>query len=142
MTTSPAAPAKGSFSGFFKREQLPELCKNAHVLRWMEQCIDLCQPSQLYWCNGSQQEKQSLLEQGTKDGVFIKLNQQKLPNCYFHRSNSNDVARTEHLTFICTPSQDMAGPTNNWMETRQAYNKLTPLFQGCMSGKGAASPAR
>ena len=70
-----------------------------------------------------------------REGVLIRLNPQKLPDCYLHRSNPNDVARTEQLTFICAPSEDMAGPTNNWMETRQAYARLRGLFSGCMLGR-------
>jgi Rrf2 family protein len=62
------------------------------------------------------------------------LNQEKLPGCYLHRSNPNDVARSEHLTFICTPSQDMAGPTNNWMETKAAYASCGRC-SGCMRGR-------
>jgi phosphoenolpyruvate carboxykinase (GTP) len=108
---------------------------NSFVRRWIQKCITLCAPQQLYWCDGSAQQREQLFEQGVAEGIFIRLNQQKLPGCYLHRSNSNDVARSEHLTFICTPSEDMAGPTNNWMETRQAFAKLTPLFEGCMKGR-------
>jgi phosphoenolpyruvate carboxykinase (GTP) len=95
----------------------------------------LCQPDQVVWCDGSLDERKRLIREGVDQGVFIELNQQKLPNCYLHRSNPNDVARTEQLTFICTPSADMVGPTNNWMETRSAYAKLRGLFHGCMQGR-------
>ena len=81
---------------------------NVHVRRWVEECVALCQPEKLYVCNGSKQEKDALLEEGCKTGVFVKLNQQKRPGCYFHRSNPNDVARVEHLTFICGPTEDIA----------------------------------
>jgi phosphoenolpyruvate carboxykinase (GTP) len=108
---------------------------NRHVLRWVDDCIALCQPKDVYWCDGSGQERQSILARGVREGAFIPLNQQKLPGCYLHRSNPNDVARSEQNTFICTPSQDMAGPTNNWMETKAAYAKLRGLFNGCMAGK-------
>jgi len=108
---------------------------NPQVQQWIEQCIHLCQPDRIYWCNGSAQERQELFDQGVKDGIFIQLNQQKLPGCYLHRSNQNDVARSEHLTFICTPSEDMAGPTNNWMNDKAAYARLKPLFDGCMRGR-------
>jgi phosphoenolpyruvate carboxykinase (GTP) len=108
---------------------------NAHVRRWIEECVALCKPDDIYYCNGSAEERNALLEQGVEDGTFVRLNQQKLPGCYLHRSNPNDVARSEHLTFICTPSADMAGVTNNWMETKAAYNKLRPLFDGCMRGR-------
>jgi phosphoenolpyruvate carboxykinase (GTP) len=115
--------------------QIQAKCPNQFVRTWLEQMVTLCQPDRLFWCNGSIEERKALLEQGVNDGVFIKLNQEKLPGCFLHRSNPNDVARSEHLTFICTPSEDMAGPTNNWMETKAAYAKLRPLFQGCMVGR-------
>src|ERR1700722_7571021 len=113
----------------------PRPAINRHVQAWIDQCIELCQPDNVFWCDGSPEEKQTLLNRGVKDGVFIELNQQKLPNCYLHRSNPNDVARSEQATFICTPSQDMAGATNNWMEVRSAYAKLKGLFSGCMKGR-------
>jgi phosphoenolpyruvate carboxykinase (GTP) len=87
------------------------------------------------WCDGGGREKQQMLRRGTDEGVLIELNQQKLPGCYLHRSNPNDVARTEQLTFICTSSQDMAGVTNNWMEAKAGYAKLRELFRGCMRGR-------
>jgi phosphoenolpyruvate carboxykinase (GTP) len=105
------------------------------VKRWVEECVKLCQPGDVFWCDGSGQEKSALLARGVKEGALIPLNHQKLPGCYLHRSNPNDVARSEQCTFICTPSQDMAGPTNNWMETRAAYAKLRGLFNGCMTGR-------
>jgi phosphoenolpyruvate carboxykinase (GTP) len=108
---------------------------NKHVQQWVEKCISLCRPDRAYWCDGSAPERQMLLEQGVRDGIFIRLNSQKWPNCFLHRSNPNDVARSEHLTFICTHSADTAGPTNNWMSDKQAYAKLTGLFDGCMAGR-------
>jgi len=80
-------------------------------------------------------EREGLIKRAVNDGVLIELSQQKLPNCYLHRSNPNDVARSEQCTFICTPGQDMAGPTNNWMEHRSAYAKLRDLFRGSMAGR-------
>ncbi|MDB5322986.1 MAG: Phosphoenolpyruvate carboxylase [Phycisphaerales bacterium] len=108
---------------------------NPSVRKWVDECVDLCKPDDIYYCNGSIEEREALFDQGVRDGVFIKLNQQKLPGCYLHRSNPNDVARSEHLTFICTPSQDMAGVTNNWIETKAGYAKLLPLFDGSMRGR-------
>jgi phosphoenolpyruvate carboxykinase (GTP) len=95
----------------------------------------LCQPDEVYWCTGSASEKQMLLDRAVSEKVLIKLNQQKLPGCYLHRSNPNDVARSEDKTFICTPSKDMCGPTNNWMEPKAAYAKLKGLFAGSMRGR-------
>src|SRR5215218_1129387 len=108
---------------------------NVCVAKWIDECVALCQPDRLYWCNGSGAERNALFDQGVADGIFTRLNQQKLPGCYLHRSNPNDVARSEHLTFICTPGPDMAGPTNNWMESKLAYAKLRELFTGCMRGR-------
>src|SRR3954468_19653021 len=108
---------------------------NAYVLPWIQECIALCKPDNVIWCDGSIDERQRFLARGVEDGTFIRLNQQKLPNSYLHRSNPNDVARSEHLTFICTPSEDMAGPTNNWMAPKEAYGKLRGLFDGCMKGR-------
>jgi phosphoenolpyruvate carboxykinase (GTP) len=108
---------------------------NKQVKTWLDECVELCAPDELYFCDGSEHEKQSLIEQGISEGILIKLNQEKLPGCYLHRSNQNDVARSEHLTFICMPSADQVGPTNNWMEPKAAYTKLKGLFNGCMKGK-------
>jgi phosphoenolpyruvate carboxykinase (GTP) len=105
------------------------------VRKWIDRVVAVCRPDRIVWLDGSAAEKQRLLAQAVADGVLIKLNEKKLPNCYLHRSNPNDVARTEHLTFICTPGEDMAGPTNNWMESKAAYAKLITLFEGCMAGR-------
>src|SRR5215212_10059683 len=87
---------------------------NPHVQKWVDESVALCKPDQIVYCNGSADERKAFFEQGVADGTFIRLNQQKLPGCYLHRSNPNDVARSEHLTFICTPSADTVGVTNNW----------------------------
>ena len=108
---------------------------NAHVRQWIEECVAMCQPDKIYVCNGSKEEKEALFAQGVKDGVFVKLNEKKLPGCYFHRSKSNDVARVEHLTFICGATEDVAGPTNNFWNDKEAYAKLKTLFTGCMKGR-------
>ncbi len=102
---------------------------------WVDQSIALCQPDQVVILHGGPQERQKLIEQAVAENVLIRLNQQKLPGCYLHRSNPNDVARTEHLTFICTPTEHETGPTNNWMEPKAGYAKLRPLFSGCMRGR-------
>ena len=108
---------------------------NPHVRKWIDKCVEMCQPDAVHWCDGSAEERGALFDRGVSEGVFLRLNQEKLPGCYLHRSNPNDVARTEQLTFICTPGEDMVGPTNNWMEPRAAYAKLRGLFTGCMRGR-------
>src|SRR5687768_15778778 len=103
-----AGPQGGSRQGV-PQQQGPTPNVNPFVRKWIDDCVELCQPDRVVWCDGSVEERRRLYEQGVRDGVFVRLNQEKWPGCYYHRSNSNDVARTEHLTFICTPSPDTAG---------------------------------
>jgi phosphoenolpyruvate carboxykinase (GTP) len=105
------------------------------VQQWIKDCIGLCRPDRIVVCNGSPRERKELVAQGVREGVFIPLNQDKRPGCYLHRSNPNDVARTEQSTFICTPEEKTAGPTNNWLEPQGAYAQLSELFRGCMAGR-------
>jgi phosphoenolpyruvate carboxykinase (GTP) len=102
---------------------------------WVEESARLTRPDQIVWCDGSQSENDRLTEQMLRDGSLIELNQQSYPGCFLHRSNPNDVARTEHLTFICSENRDDAGPTNNWMSPAEARERLGHLFQGCMRGR-------
>ncbi|RYZ33240.1 MAG: phosphoenolpyruvate carboxykinase (GTP), partial [Myxococcaceae bacterium] len=90
--------------------------KNPTLLAWVAKMAAMTQPDSIVWCDGSEAEKQRLTEAAVKDGTLIPLNPEKRPGCYLHRSNPNDVARVEHLTFICTPNKTDAGPTNNWMD--------------------------
>ena len=109
--------------------------KNAELLAWVSKMAQMTQPDSIVWCDGSEEEKKRFTDMAVKEGILIPLNQQKRPGCYLHRSNPNDVARVEHLTFICTTNKEDAGPTNNWMEPEAAYTKLTHLFTGCMTGR-------
>ncbi len=84
------------------------------VRDWVAEMAKLCQPDQIHWCDGGEEEKEQLTRQALEKGILIKLDQKKLPGCYYHRSNPNDVARVEECTFICTRTKDEAGPTNNW----------------------------
>jgi phosphoenolpyruvate carboxykinase (GTP) len=97
---------------------------NKPLLAWVDEMAKLCKPDRIYWCNGSKAERKALTAEAVKMGVLIKLNQKKLPGCYYHRSSVNDVARVEQATFICTESQEEAGPTNNWMAAKEMYQKL------------------
>jgi phosphoenolpyruvate carboxykinase (GTP) len=97
--------------------------------------VRLCKPDKVVFCDGSEDEKNRLTELALSEGTLAALNQQKLPGCYIHHSNPNDVARVENLTFICTPTKEEAGPTNNWMAPADAYAKLGKLFDGSMKGR-------
>jgi len=88
--------------------------QHPRVLAWVEEMARLCSPDHVVWCDGSAAEKTRLIEEAIASGVIQRLNQEKLPGCYYHRSNPSDVARVEQCTFICTPTADEAGPTNNW----------------------------
>jgi phosphoenolpyruvate carboxykinase (GTP) len=109
--------------------------QNRHLLEWVTEMAKLTGPDRIVWCDGSPEEKKRLTEQAVAEKILEPLNQDKLPGCYLHRSNPNDVARVEHLTFICTRTKEEAGPTNNWMAPQEAYQKLTQLFSGCMRGR-------
>jgi len=108
---------------------------NAVVCQWLAECVKLCQPERVRVLDGSVAEKRDLLKQAVVEGVLIRLNRDKLLGCYLHRSHTDDVARTEQCTYICTRSEGLAGPTNNWMPPKQAYALLGGLFAGCMHGR-------
>lgn len=111
------------------------MASNRTLNAWVEECARRCKPDKIVWCDGSQQEKDRLIQEALRVGDLIELNQKKMPGCYLHRSAPNDVARTENLTFICCPNKDDAGPTNNWMDPREAYEKLGRIFDGSMRGR-------
>ena len=103
--------------------------------QWVNQVARVTQPDQIHWCDGSEGDYQNLIEKGLREKTFFLLNHRQYPDCYLHRSHPSDVARTEHLTFICTERQEDAGPTNNWMSPAEARSKVWPLFQGAMKGR-------
>jgi phosphoenolpyruvate carboxykinase (GTP) len=102
---------------------------------WVEDSALLTKPAKIVWCDGSETENERLTAEMLHDGTFVELNQKTYPRCYLHRSNPNDVARTEQLTFICTNKKEDAGPSNNWMAPSEAKGKLRPLFDGAMKGR-------
>lgn len=108
---------------------------NAVLRAWVEEVRALVTPDQIFWVDGSEEEKEFLLAEAVRTGVLIKLNEEKLPGCYYHRSNPNDVARVEQCTFICTRSKEGAGPTNNWAPPREMYDKLHGMLEGAMRGR-------
>src|SRR5687768_1352139 len=105
------------------------------IRQWVDEVSTLTRPASVIYCDGSEAEQQRLIAECVASGELLELNQQKLPGCYLHRSAPHDVARTEHLTFVCTDTQDEAGPNNNWMAPDEAMAKLTPLFDGAMKGR-------
>ncbi|MCC6647956.1 MAG: phosphoenolpyruvate carboxykinase (GTP) [Polyangiaceae bacterium] len=111
------------------------MIKNEALSRWVEEVKALCEPDQVVVCDGSEAERDRLIELSLRDGSLLQVNPATYPNSYFHRSSPTDVARTEHLTFICCEKKDDAGPTNNWMAPDDARAKLTPLFKGAMKGR-------
>jgi phosphoenolpyruvate carboxykinase (GTP) len=102
---------------------------------WVEESAQLTKPAKIVWCDGSQDETDRLVDEMLRDCTFIELNRKTFPRSYLHRSDPNDVARTEHLTFICTRRQEDAGPTNNWMAPEDAKAKVRPLFDGAMKDR-------
>jgi phosphoenolpyruvate carboxykinase (GTP) len=111
------------------------LTTNKHLLGWVDEMATMCQPDQVVFCDGSEAETKRLTDYAVSKGILMPLNAEKHPGSYLHRSSPSDVARVEHLTFICTPTKDEAGPTNNWMQPDEAYAKLKGLFEGSMKGR-------
>ena len=109
--------------------------KNPSVLAWVDKMIALVKPQQVVWIDGSQEQIDALREEGCRTGEMIRLNQEKLPDCYLHRTAVNDVARVEDRTFICCPEEKDAGPTNHWMEPSAAYKMLEDIARGSYQGR-------
>jgi phosphoenolpyruvate carboxykinase (GTP) len=108
---------------------------NAALRRWVEETAALTKPASIHWCDGSDGEYRALLDLMLGRGDLIRLNPETYPNCYLHRSDPTDVARVEHLTFVCTPDKATAGPNNNWLEPGEAHRRMDGLFAGCMQGR-------
>ena len=109
--------------------------KNQKLNRFIRRAEKLCKPEKVVLIDGSKELYDSLLKQAVSTGEMIPLNEQKLPNCFLHRSAVNDVARVEGRTFICCDKREDAGPTNNWMAPDKAYSLLEGIFDGCMTGR-------
>ena len=111
------------------------MTKNKSVLGWIDEQIALVKPDKVVWISGNEEQLEELRKEACATGEMIKLNEEKLPGCYLHRTAVNDVARVEGRTLICTPTQDEAGPTNNWMEPSKAYKMLYDIARGSYKGR-------
>jgi phosphoenolpyruvate carboxykinase (GTP) len=109
--------------------------ENRLLSEWVADVARLTKPDRVQWCDGSEEERQRLFKEAVAAGVLIALNPRKRPGCYLHRSDPNDVARSEDLTFVCTRNKDDAGPTNNWMAPDETYRKMRGWFDGSMRGR-------
>jgi len=107
----------------------------AALNQWVAEIARLTQPDAIHWCDGSDAENAALIARMQDSGDLIGLNPDTHPNCYLHRSHPGDVARVEHLTFVCTTERDDAGPNNPWMAPAEAHAKMDALFAGCMRGR-------
>ncbi len=109
--------------------------KNAPLQQWIDEVAALTKPDKIHWCDGSEAEYNQLVEQMLVTGDLLKLRAATYPHCYLHRSDPSDVARVEHLTYVCSENEEDAGPNNNWMDPSEAHQKINKLFDGCMQGR-------
>ena len=130
MSMENIAPAISAPSGMGENKPT-----NHAVLNWVHEVETLTSPQNIFWCDGSEAERDFLVSEALRQGVLLKLNQQRNPGCYLHRSNPNDVARVEQFTLICTPTKEEAGPTNHWTEPAETYSKLHEMLKGAMRGR-------
>ncbi|HSC48054.1 MAG TPA: phosphoenolpyruvate carboxykinase (GTP) [Gammaproteobacteria bacterium] len=111
------------------------MTSNKALASWVADVARLTRPDHIHWCDGSEAEYRALVEDMLKTGALVELNQKTHPRCYLHRSNPSDVARVEHLTFVCTRNEADAGPNNHWMDPASAHAKMDALFKDCMVGR-------
>lgn len=111
------------------------MTENKYVLEWIEKMKSLVNPDNIVWIDGSEEQLESLRKEACTTGELIKLNQEKLPGCYLHRTAVNDVARVEDRTFICSRKEEDAGPTNNWWDPKEAYEKLYSIAEDSYEGR-------
>lgn len=109
--------------------------KNKYILDWIREMADMTKPDGIVWIDGSDAQADALRREACASGELIKLNEEKYPNCYLHRTAVNDVARVEGRTFICTRTKEAAGNINNWLEPKECYAKLSKLYAGSMKGR-------
>ena len=108
---------------------------NKYILSWIEEMVGMCRPDSIVWIDGTDAQTNALRAEACASGEIIKLDQEKLPGCYLHRTAINDVARVEGRTFICTRTKEDAGNINNWMHPDECKEKLIKLYRGSMKGQ-------
>ncbi len=111
------------------------MVQHKKLLEWVEKMAALLEPDSIYWCNGSEEENERLLEENVAKGAAVRLNREKRPGCYLFRSDPSDVARVEGRTFIASESEDDAGPTNNWIDPTELKETMRELYRGAMKGR-------
>ncbi len=111
------------------------MTKNEKLLNWVNEWASICQPDNVYWCDGSAEENQRLLDEMVKSGAAVKLDEKKRPGSYCFNSDPSDVARVENRTFICTEKKEDAGPTNNWKAPAEMKAEMLESYKGCMKGR-------
>ncbi len=108
---------------------------NQKLLAWVKEMAEMCQPDQISWCDGSEEENQRILKEMVKSGIATALNPEKRPGSYLFRSDASDVARVEGRTYIASKKQEDAGPTNNWVDPNELKATMRELYKGCMKGR-------
>lgn len=117
----------------FTKEEVNKI--NPYLVNWVDSVSKMTEPSEIWWCDGSSEERTLIEKEMLSKNLLIKLNEREYPNCYLFRNKTYDTARDEARTFICTTEKVDAGPTNNWMSILEAKAKLFNLFKGCMEGR-------
>lgn len=111
------------------------MTKNKELVQWVDDMAKMCKPEKIYWCDGSQNEYDSIIRIVVDSGLAIPLNKDKRPNCFLFRSDPSDVARVEDRTYIAAKTKDEAGPTNNWIDPDELKKTMKGLYDGCMKGR-------
>ena len=114
---------------------MANLTSNKSILEWIDEKVELVNPDNIVWIDGSEEQLEALRAEAVQTGEMIKLNEEKLPGCYLHRTKPNDVARVEDRTLICTPTEEEAGPTNHWMDPEKCYKMLYDIARGTYKGR-------
>ncbi|HEV2212772.1 MAG TPA: phosphoenolpyruvate carboxykinase (GTP), partial [Gammaproteobacteria bacterium] len=111
------------------------MTSNKALADWVADVARHTEAERIHWCDGSETEYRTLVAEMLKTGTLLELEQKDFPRCYLHRSSPSDVARVEHLTFVCTPNAEDVGPNNHWMDPKEAHAKIDALFKGSMRGR-------